>query len=113
VLNLLQPLNRMPGLYRGQRWQMPLIDPLVAAGTGPRPATLRLVEAEVEEATLVRSLREVPCWMVVYSAHGEVLGRSWVRQLDAVVLQQEVLLAVAVGPLKPGDRLLLTRESEN
>ncbi len=111
VLNLLQPLNRMPGLSAGQRWHMPVVDLLAGLTEGGTP-TLRRVEAQVEEGTLQRQRRAVHCWIVTYHSEGVLRGRTWVRTLDALVLQQEMRVAVNLGFLQTGDRLVLSRDMD-
>jgi hypothetical protein len=102
VLNPLHPLNRVTGLRPGQRWRMPLIDPLAAAVR--RPTTdVRFLDAEVLRGTepLDWHGRAVPCLVIDYRGD-DTRARTWVRLLDGLVLQQEVTLQ--------GERLLLQRE---
>src|SRR5207247_2160182 len=93
VLNLLHPLNRMPGLYPGQHWHMPLVD-LLAAVIDDHAPLLRRVEAQVHEGTLERERHPVACWIVTYHAEEGIVGRTWVRVSDALVLRQEMRVSV-------------------
>jgi hypothetical protein len=113
VLNPLQPLNRLPGLRKGQRWRMPLVDPLAdALAAHPLAKTfqgktpdLRSLDArvlpQVQMLEWGHKGAEVPCLVVEYSG-GDVSARTWVRETDGLVLQQEVS--------QNGDELKLVRD---
>jgi hypothetical protein len=116
VLNPLHPINRVRGLQTGQRWQMPLVNPLndsLMALLKKDPAAelllrgqtgVRVLQAEVLPSTKSLSWkgREVPCLVIEY--HGEdLIARTWVRDGDGVVLRQELTLW--------GDQVILERDS--
>src|SRR5207302_1863942 len=97
VLNPLQPLNRLPGLRRGQRWEVPLVHPLAdvahkylkdVIGTAPAPQ-LRVLQAEVlpETQWLEWGVNhtQVPCLVIEYHSD-DMTGKTWVRASDGVVL---------------------------
>jgi hypothetical protein len=101
VLNPMHPLNKLTGLYEGQTWRIPLVDPLSglaaanALGSGP---SLRYLNAEVSAADLEWKelvhkeweVTDVPCWRIDYAESGKrPCARTWVRQRDGLVLQQE------------------------
>jgi hypothetical protein len=107
VLNPLHPVNRVAGLKPGQRWQVPLVDPLgdalkaalqeaVARQLGrempaaPVDAASRFLAGEVLPAT-----RELDwehgvheCFVIEYRGD-EYTARTWVRVADGLVLRQE------------------------
>lgn len=101
VLNPLQPLNRLPGLRKGQRWQIPLVDPLSdlahkyikeVAGTLSTPQ-VRVLNAEVLPETKplpgTSDDAAVPCLVIEYRGE-DTQARTWVRASDGVVLRQEI-----------------------
>lgn len=101
VLNPLQPLHRLPGLRKGQRWEIPLVDPLSdvahkylkeVAGTLVN-RQLRILQAEVLPQTEIlvwgSDNERVRCLVIEY--HGEdTYARTWVRERDGMVLRQEI-----------------------
>lgn len=110
VLNPLQPLHRLPNLRPGQRWSIPMVDPL--AGTlhasakallGPNLAkaiqgeagNLTLLHAQVLSAPQVLlwgregEQQEIPCLVIEYEGE-DIKCRTWVRQDNSLILQQEV-----------------------
>lgn len=110
VLNPLQPLNRLTGLQPGQRWSMPMVDPLAQtlhesakALLGPQLAQalqggtsdLAVLQAHVlPTPQLLRWGREgleeeVPCLVIEYEGE-DIKLRTWVRQDNSLILQQEV-----------------------
>lgn len=101
VLNPLQPLHRLPGLRKGQRWQVPLIDPLsdlankyLKEVTGGSPLTqLRILRARVlPEAQVLRwgpRQEPIPCLVIEYQGD-DTSARTWVREADGMVLRQEM-----------------------
>jgi hypothetical protein len=116
VFNPLQPVNRISGLRRGQQWRMPLVDPMQevisVAGSVFIPflktheSATRILQAEVLRDTQTLRLRnqmesEV-CLVIEYSGD-DLSARTWVREIDGLVLRQEVT--------KNGLELVLERES--
>lgn len=111
VLNSLQPLNRLPGLRKGQRWRVPLIDPIKELsrsikifGNADLPHIPELV-AEVSPQTQFLAwgpkAEEVPCLVIGYRGE-DFMGSTWVRESDFTVLQQEAN--------HHGEKLTLVRE---
>jgi hypothetical protein len=101
VLNPLQPIHRLPGLRKGQRWEMPLVDPLSdliykylkeVAGDLIKPR-LRILHAEVAPTTQLLEWgdnhEQVPCLVIEYVSE-DTTARTWVRESDGVVLRQEM-----------------------
>jgi hypothetical protein len=106
VLNPLQPLNRLPNLRPGQKWRMPVVDPVGQAFGSLLPLSsgyIRYFDAEVlaDLEDIYWKGREVPCRIIEYSGE-DAWGRTWVREADGLVLQQEVTI--------DGKNLVLERE---
>lgn len=93
VLNTLQPLHRLTGLHAGQTWQVPHVDPLetILAALVPGQAQApHYLQAQVIEDQWPMLHPPVPCWRIDYTETGRKLrARTWVRQRDGLVLQQE------------------------
>ncbi len=124
VLNPQHPLNRIQGLHPGQRWTVPLFDPVALALSRARAddradpaaqfaiatlaslyksaAEFRVLDAEVLPSPEMLNWfgRPVVCLVIEYHG-GDVTARTWVRETDGLVLQQEARLL--------GDRLVLKR----
>jgi hypothetical protein len=98
VLNPMQPLNRLRGLRPDQHWQIALFDPMsaVLASLVPSAAPrLRILSAKVREETINwpqesadSAELSIPCLVIDY-AGDDSKARTWVRQSDGTVLQQE------------------------
>jgi hypothetical protein len=85
VLNPMLLVNKYNGVRAGQSWPVPLLDP-----TSFRNLSVPLVHAEVAEASLDWHGQDVPCFRIDYHEPGKkVTARTWVRQRDGLVLQQE------------------------
>ncbi len=88
VLNTMHLFNRIPGLYAGRTWQVPLLDPLGAMIPGQKMPTTMLI-AEVHGATLDWQGEAVACFRIDYSEAGKkAAAHTWVRAGDGLVLQQ-------------------------
>ena len=129
VLNPLLPINRLIGLRPGQHWRLRLFDPLVdalaAALPGAKPE-LRFLDAQVlsepQVITWLKKIRdaeekrfstqikieddqeEVSCHVTEYREQGQVVGRTWSRASDGLVLRQETKL--------DGDQWTLERQTK-
>jgi hypothetical protein len=116
VLNPMQPLNRLPGLRKGQHWRMPLVDPvedmlretlrafpLLSGAFRDQGPEVTSLEARVRPQLEVLKLNQnvIPCLVIDYEG-GDLTAQTWVRQLDGLVLVQEAS--------RPGERLRLERE---
>ncbi len=113
VLNPMQPVNRITGIRPGQRWRVPLVDPLgdvFAASFQRQVDTPAFVEAEVLRETRKlewsphigeRRPLEVDCLVIEYTGE-ELTGHTWVRAEDGLVLRQEVT--------RQGQELVLQRD---
>jgi hypothetical protein len=125
VLNPLHPVHRLRGLRPGREWNVPLFDP-VALLSGVRidgkdkggndamfhfvsqflrdqgGPKVRSLHAEVLSAsrTLSWGTTEIECLVIEYRS-GEMAARTWVRERDGLVLQQEASFQ--------GDRMTLKR----
>jgi hypothetical protein len=93
VLNPMHLLNRLPGLRPQQSWRVPVLDPGLAG------MSLSELEALVVEANLPWKDKgkdaEVSCYMIEYREPGknDLRARTWVRQRDGLVLQQQASFA--------------------
>ena len=102
VLNPLQPVTRIRGLKRGQRWQMPMVDPLADAlaaafvewvgldlrglvGGHNAPLRARVLP---EAQTLNWHKKEVRCLVIEYEGK-DTSARTWVMEDTGLVLRQE------------------------
>ena len=94
VVNPLQPLNRIQGLRPGQRWTVPLMEPLeeVLSMFRGGSAGMRYLDAHVlpEPETLTWGSRKYTdaCLVIVYRGE-EYQARTWVRATDGLVVRQE------------------------
>jgi len=98
VLNPMHLLHRLPRLEEGQRWRVPLFDPMrMFSGKEllgqPLPgfqAAAPYFEAHVSAATLLWHGTEVPCLRISYREPGkEEIASTWVRRADGLVLAQK------------------------
>lgn len=126
ILNPMFPLNRLPGLRKGQHWQMPLVDPLAdvfggLAARSPLPVPLpgsSVVEAEVLPETRMldwgrRMDRRTPCLIIRYRKPGEdYSGETWVGETDSLVYKQQMSFggeSMTLLRLDPHSRVDLAR----
>jgi hypothetical protein len=92
IINAASPINRLRGLYENQTWTIRRFDlsrcvklPFMKSMSGP--ASLRAV---VKSDTLEWDSKKVNCFKIEYHEPGkEIVGRTWVRKADGLVLQQE------------------------
>lgn len=110
VLNPLQPLNRLPNIRPGQTWSMPIVDPLTQAlqesakaivgpklaealkGTGSSVSVLHarvLPKPQILVWGDDREKQEVLCLVIEYEGE-DIRLRTWVRQDNSLILQQEI-----------------------
>lgn len=85
VHDSLAPLDRLPGLHLGQRWETRVVNPF----TGQ----VQQVRVEVRRRTLVHWNGEPVDVLEVVHQAGPITARSWVRS-DGVILRQEVPLPI-------------------
>jgi hypothetical protein len=112
VFNPRQPVNKLRGLRPGQRWRMPMVDPVTdtlrAAASQAVPGfkfpDLPVLQAEVLSTVQIlpllhqKSMKKdpapnprrsgVPCLVIQYTGD-DISARTWVRQSDGLVLRQE------------------------
>jgi len=88
ILNSMHLLNKIPGLWEGRSWKVPLLDPM-AIFPGQK-MTNPVLLAEVHEDQLEWMKQNVPCFRIDYREPGKKMtARTWVRKNDGLVLQQE------------------------
>ncbi|HZW35070.1 MAG TPA: hypothetical protein VFF52_30380 [Isosphaeraceae bacterium] len=95
VQDVLGPLDRLPGLHVGQRWESRVINPFTQQAD--------LVRVEVARRTMIHWDGEPVSTFEVVQHLGSMSPRTWVR-LDGVILRQEVPV--------PFVRLVLERRPE-
>jgi hypothetical protein len=94
VLLPMHPVKHIHGLKPGQRWRVPVVDPLddllaaVVPGGRRDPTYLDAVVLP-ESRHLTWGNQEQECLVVEYTGE-EMSARTWVRRSDGLVLQQEV-----------------------
>jgi hypothetical protein len=107
-LNPMHPLEKVPGLFEGRRWRMPLVDPIGDAVKAwlKVDVGMRYLNAEVSSGTLSWEKKDTPCWVIDYREDGRsrIVARTWVRKTDAQVLEQEaefngIRLRMVRGPI--------------
>jgi hypothetical protein len=85
VLNPMLLVNKYRGVSAGQSWRVPLLNP-----TSFKNLSIPFLDADVAEASLEWHGQIVPCFRIDYREPGKkVTARTWVRQRDGLVLQQE------------------------
>ena len=95
-VNSMHLLNRLRDLREGRTWKISLAN-LTSEVKGPAGALFKNMKgpneliAVVETGELKWDSKETPCYKIEYREPGkdEVVGRTWVRKLDGLVLQQE------------------------
>lgn len=81
VYDSLRPLDRLPGLQVGQRWDARVVNPLTGAVDSAR--------VSVEKRTLIDWNGEAVSAFEVVQSAGPLKARTWVA-LDGVILRQQV-----------------------
>ena len=111
VLNPLHPVNRLINVRPGQRWRMPVLDPLADAVRRSVPGLSslgevrpRILDAEVlvDPRTLEWNEGEAMCLVIEYRDNGELVATTWVHMSDGRVLRQEAM--------QGGEQLVLRRQ---
>lgn len=91
VLNTMHLVNKIPGLYAGRSWRVPLIDPLGALLPGQK-SDMSVLIAVVGEDDLAWQNQQTPCFRIDYAEPGKkVVAHTWARRSDGLVLQQEAI----------------------
>src|SRR5262249_47502484 len=89
VLNAMHPLDKIPRLWTGRTWKVPILDWLSAIVPGGHMSTMTLL-AEVHDGKLEWQGEMVPCFRIDYQEPGKrAVAHTWVRCSDGLVLQQE------------------------
>jgi hypothetical protein len=79
-------INKVNGLHAGQRWTVPLLNPV-----NFQHLSVPFLEAEVAAATLTWEGEEVPCYRIDYREPDQrPMARTWVRRRDGRVLEQDI-----------------------
>ena len=81
VHDALGPLDRLPGLHLGQRWDTRVVNPF--------SGRIEEVRVEVQRRTLIHWNGEPVSAFEVVKHAGSMTARTWVRS-DGVILRQEV-----------------------
>jgi hypothetical protein len=99
ILNPMHLVHRLPRLQEGQRWQVPLFDPLkmfekvkvLGAPLPFLPSSPTSLDAQVFADTMRWNHEDVACLRVDYRVPGkdELVARTWVRRADGLVLAQD------------------------
>src|SRR5262249_5140115 len=86
-LNPMHLLNKVSGLQEGQEWPIQLMEMKNFDST----MNLPIVNARVSTETLSWNGADVPCYLIEYRElrKQKVHARTWVRQRDGLVLQQQ------------------------
>jgi hypothetical protein len=87
VQNSLSPLERIPGLHVGQRWESRVVSPLTGR--------VETVHVEVTNRNVMIPWHDslVPTYLVVTRMRG-LTARTWARASDGLVIRQEVPLMI-------------------
>lgn len=90
VLNVLNPQNKITGLYEGRSWKVPVFDPFAASLSAVSKSykmQIRLAKVFSDELTLLG--QQVPCWRIeVFEPNQPAMAKIWVRKSDDLVVQQ-------------------------
>lgn len=91
VQNAMAPLDQIPGLHVGQRWESRVVSPLTGR--------VEVVHVEVIDRNVMIPWADelVPTYLIVSRMNtgmGEVRARTWARSSDGLVLRQEVPLVL-------------------
>lgn len=88
VQNSLGPMERIPGLHVGQRWESRVVSPL--------SGRVEVVHSEVTDRNVLVHWNDelVPCYELVTRSKG-LSARTWARGQDGLVIRQEVPLYFA------------------
>ncbi len=102
ILNPLEPVNKLAKVRKGQRWRIPMVDPMSVWQNSSR---VQYLDAEVlRETEWIKwgtHKQPVPCLVIKY--HGDDLtGYTWVQEEDGLVVGQEIT--------QHGDNLRLMRD---
>lgn len=90
LMNVMQPENKIPGLFEGRSWVVPTINPLAAsASLLGQGMEMKKKVAIVHTAELHWSGESVACWRIDTGEPGlPPDSQVWVRRSDDLVLQQ-------------------------
>ncbi len=94
ILNILHPQHKIPGLWKGRRWKVPMFNPFETAaksvlGGGGEIGLSKLI-AEVHSDSITWDGILIPTWRIDVGEPGkDPQARIWVRRSDDWVLQYE------------------------
>jgi hypothetical protein len=97
ILLPLHPVNRIRGLHPGQKWRMPLVNPVEEALSRSSPLPIghkpRLLAAHVLPNTqlLPDTEESIRCLVIEYDDE-DLRPRTWVQESTGLVLRQEVAI---------------------
>jgi hypothetical protein len=102
MLNPLEPVNKLAKVRKGQRWRIPMIDPMSA---WQKSSGVQYLDAEVLwETEWIKwgpHKEPVPCLVIKYQGD-DLTGYTWVQEEDGLVVGQEIT--------QHGDNLRLMRD---
>jgi hypothetical protein len=91
LLNPLEPVNKLARVRKGQRWRIPMVDPLTTFWQkSPRFQYLNAtVLPEAEWLKWGANKNPVPCLVIEYQGD-DISGYTWVQEEDGLVVGQEI-----------------------
>lgn len=103
MLNTLAPVNKLAKVKKGQRWRIPVVDPLtIFWKQSPR---MQYLDAQVLDETVWlkwgAKKDPVPCLVIEYQGD-DISGHTWIQEEDGLVVRQEIT--------QHGDKLELRRD---
>jgi hypothetical protein len=102
MLNPLEPVNKLAKVSKGQRWRIPMVDPMSA---WQKSSGVQYLNAEVlQDTEWIKwggHKEPVPCLVIKYQGD-DLTGYTWVQEEDGLVVGQEIT--------QHGDNLRLMRD---
>lgn len=103
ILNTLAPVNKLAKVKKGQRWRIPMVDPLSIFWK--QSTRIQYLDAQVLDKTewLKWGTKKdyVPCLVIEYQGD-DISGHTWIQEVDGLVVRQEIT--------QHGDKLELRRD---
>ncbi len=103
ILNTLAPVNKLARVRKGQRWRVPMVDPLAMFwNQSPRMEYLdALVLNDIQWIQWGNKKEPAPCLVIEYRGD-DISGHTWIQEEDGMVVRQEII--------QHGDKLELKRD---
>jgi hypothetical protein len=91
LLNPLEPIHKLAKVRMGQRWRIPMVDPLaVFLKQSPRMQYLDAVVLDKTVWLKWGSKKDlVPCLVIEYQGD-DISGHTWIQEEDGLVVRQEI-----------------------